>query len=49
MEGNALDNGGLQDAPSLHNTVNSLYSGHWRELELVFSLARVCNSGSLFQ
>ena len=40
---------GLQDAPSLHNTVNSLYSGHCRDLELVSSLARVCKSGSLFQ
>ena len=30
-------------------TVNSLYSGHCRDLELVSSLARVRNSGSLFQ
>ena len=30
-------------------TVNSLYCGHCRDLELVSSLARVCNSGSLFQ
>ena len=30
-------------------TVNSFYSGHCRDLELVSSLARVCNSGSLFQ
>ena len=30
-------------------TVNSLYSGHCRDLELMSSLARVCNSGSLFQ
>ena len=29
-------------------TVNSLYSGHCRVLELVSSLVRVCNSGSLF-
>lgn len=34
---------------SLHKTVNSLYSGPCRDLKLVFSLARVCNSGSLFQ
>ena len=27
-------------------TVNSLYSGHSRDIELVSSLARVCNSGS---
>ena len=31
------------------NTVNSLYSGHCGDLELVSSLARVHNSGSLFQ
>ena len=31
------------------NTVNSLYRGHCGDLELVFSLARVHNSGSLFQ
>ena len=31
------------------NTVNSLYSGHCRDLKLVSSLARVRNSGSLFQ
>ena len=31
------------------NRVNSLYSGHCRELEVVSSLARVRNSGSLFQ
>ena len=30
-------------------TVNFLYSGHCRDLELVSSLARVRNSGSLFQ
>ena len=30
-------------------TVNSLYSGHCRDLEVVSSLARVRNSGSLFQ
>ena len=30
-------------------TVNYLYSGHYRNLELVSSLARVRNSGSLFQ
>ena len=30
-------------------TVNSLYSGHCRDLELMSSLARVRNSGSLFQ
>ena len=30
-------------------TVNSLYSGHCRDLEAVSSLARVRNSGSLFQ
>ena len=30
-------------------TVNSLYSGYYRDLELVSSLARVRNSGSLFQ
>ena len=31
------------------NTVNSLYSGDCRDLELVSSLASVRNSGSLFQ
>ena len=31
------------------NTVNSLYSGHCRDLELVSSIARVRNSGSLYQ
>ena len=31
------------------STVTSLYSGHCRDLELVSSLARVRNSGSLFQ
>ena len=31
------------------NTVNSLYSRHCRDLKLVSSLARVRNSGSLFQ
>ena len=31
------------------NTVNSLYSGHCRDLKLVSSLARVRNSESLFQ
>ena len=30
-------------------TVNSLYSGHGRDLKLVSSVARVRNSGSLFQ
>ena len=30
-------------------TVNSLYSGHCRDLELVSSVATVRNSGSLFQ
>ena len=30
-------------------TVNSLYSGHRRDLKLVSSVARVRNSGSLFQ
>ena len=30
-------------------TVNSLYSGHYRDLKLVSSVARVRNSGSLFQ
>ena len=30
-------------------TVNSLYSGHCRDLELVSSLARVRNRGRLFQ
>ena len=30
-------------------TVNSLYSGHYRDLGLVSSLARVRNSGKLFQ
>ena len=30
-------------------TVNSLYSGHCRDLKLVSSVARVRNSGSLFQ
>ena len=29
-------------------TVNSLYSGHRRDLKLVSSVARVRNSGSLF-
>ena len=32
-----------------NNTVNSPYSGHRRDLELVSSLARVLNCGSLFQ
>ena len=31
------------------NTVNSLYSGHCRDLDSMSSLARVRNSGSLFQ
>ena len=31
------------------NTVNSLCSGHCRDLKLVSSVARVRNSGSLFQ
>ena len=31
------------------NTVNSLYSGHCWDLKLVSSVARVRNSGSLFQ
>ena len=31
------------------NTVNSLHSGHCRDLQSVSSLARVRNSGSLFQ
>ena len=31
------------------STVTSLYGGHCRDLELVSSLARVRNSGSLFQ
>ena len=31
------------------STVNSLYSGHCRDLKLVSSVARVRNSGSLFQ
>ena len=35
--------------PMLRITVNSLYSGHCRDLELVSSLASVRNSGSLFQ
>jgi len=34
---------------NLTNTVNSLYCGHCGDLELVSSLARVRNSGSLFQ
>ena len=29
--------------------VNSIYSGHCRDLELVYSLAEVRNCGSLFQ
>ena len=33
----------------LVSTVNSLYCGHCRDLELVSLLARVRNSGSLFQ
>ena len=33
----------------LQDTVNSLYSRHSRDLELMSSLARVLNSGSLFQ
>ena len=40
----------VQVEPALQPiTVNSLYSGHCRDLELVSSLARVRNSGSLFQ
>ena len=35
--------------PEAVNTVNSLYSGHCRDLKLVSSVARVRNSGSLFQ
>ena len=35
--------------PLCPNTVNSLYSGHRRDLKLVSSLARVRNSGNLFQ
>ena len=35
--------------PETVNTVNSLYSGHCRDLKLVSSVARVRNSGSLFQ
>ena len=31
------------------NTVNSHYSGHCKDLELVSSFARVRNSGSVFQ
>ena len=31
------------------NTDNSLYSGHWRDIDLVSSLARVRNSGTIFQ
>ena len=34
---------------SRHITVNSIYCGHCRDLELVSSLARVRNSESLFQ
>ena len=33
----------------MRTTVNSLYSGHCRDLQLVSSLARVRSSGSLFQ
>ena len=35
--------------PETVNTVNFLYSGHCRDLKLVSSVARVRNSGSLFQ
>ena len=35
--------------PETVNTVNSLYSGHSRDLKLVSSVARVRNSWSLFQ
>ena len=35
--------------PETVNTVNSLYSGHFRVLKLVSSVARVRNSRSLFQ
>ena len=35
--------------PETVNTVNSLYSGQFRVLKLVSSVARVRNSGSLFQ
>ena len=34
---------------SRQNTVNSLYGGHCRDLKLVSAVARVRNSGSLFQ
>ena len=34
---------------SCSSTVNSLYSGHCRDLELLSSLARVRYSGNLFQ
>ena len=36
-------------AQPLFTTVNSLYSGNCSDLKLVSSLARVRNSGSLFQ
>ena len=44
----------LVPPPPLENinkfqTVNSIYSGHCRDLELVSTLARVSNGGSLFQ
>ena len=32
-----------------NNIVNFFYSAHCRNLELVSSLARVCNNGSFFQ
>ena len=35
--------------PCVASTVNSRYNGHCRDLEVVSSLARVRNSGSLIQ
>ena len=39
----------LAGAGSVHTTVNSLYSGHCRYLELVSTSARVCYSESFFR
>ena len=45
--GKELNNANLIE--SRHITVNSIYCGHCRDLELVSSLARVRNSEGLFQ
>ena len=46
---NTLEEETITSATTVTTTVNSLYCGHCGDLELVSSLARVRNSGSLFQ